>query len=59
MTVPGWDEAYAASTPAPRDIGRPQPAFVRLAEQGLLSGPVSLSAHLLAHQYSDHGFLRG
>src|SRR5271167_4093483 len=40
MTVPGWDEAYAASRPAPWDIGRPQPAFVRLAEQGLLSGRV-------------------
>jgi hypothetical protein len=26
MTVPGWDEAYAASKPAPWDIGRPQPA---------------------------------
>jgi len=40
MTGPSWDEAYAASTPAPWDIGRPQPAFVRLAEQGLLAGQV-------------------
>jgi SAM-dependent methyltransferase len=40
MTMPSWDEAYAASAPAPWDIGRPQPAFVRLAEQGLLSGQV-------------------
>ncbi len=40
MTTPSWDEAYAASAPAPWDIGRPQPAFVRLAEQGLLSGRV-------------------
>ena len=40
MTEPSWDEAYAASTPAPWDIGRPQPAFVRLAEQGLLAGRV-------------------
>jgi cyclopropane fatty-acyl-phospholipid synthase-like methyltransferase len=38
MTTPGWDAAYTASTPAPWDIGRPQPAFVRLAEQGLLAG---------------------
>jgi cyclopropane fatty-acyl-phospholipid synthase-like methyltransferase len=38
MTTPSWDAAYAASTPAPWDIGRPQPAFVRLAERGLLSG---------------------
>ena len=38
--MPSWDEAYAASTPAPWDIGRPQPAFVRLAEQGLLAGRV-------------------
>jgi len=39
MTTPsaGWDSAYEG-TPAPWDIGRPQPAFVRLAEAGLLSG---------------------
>jgi cyclopropane fatty-acyl-phospholipid synthase-like methyltransferase len=40
MTMPSWDDSYAASTPAPWDIGRPQPAFVRLAEQGLLAGRV-------------------
>src|SRR5216110_2495281 len=40
MTRPSWDDSYAASTPAPWDIGRPQPAFVRLAEQGLLAGRV-------------------
>jgi cyclopropane fatty-acyl-phospholipid synthase-like methyltransferase len=40
MTTPGWDAAYAADTPAPWDIGRPQPAFVRLADSGLLSGRV-------------------
>jgi SAM-dependent methyltransferase len=41
MTTPsaGWDSAYEG-TPAPWDIGRPQPAFVRLAEAGLLSGRV-------------------
>jgi len=40
MTTPlqGWDDAYAASTPAPWDIGRPQPAFIRLADAGLLRG---------------------
>jgi cyclopropane fatty-acyl-phospholipid synthase-like methyltransferase len=38
MTTPGWDASYTASKPAPWDIGRPQPAFVRLAEKGLLSG---------------------
>ena len=38
MTTPGWDASYTASKPAPWDIGRPQPAFVRLAERGLLSG---------------------
>ena len=34
MSTPssGWDESYTGSTPAPWDIGRPQPAFVRLAE---------------------------
>jgi cyclopropane fatty-acyl-phospholipid synthase-like methyltransferase len=37
--TPGWDDAYAAGgTPAPWDIGRPQPEFVRLAEAGLLTG---------------------
>ena len=39
MTVSSWDEAYAG-VPAPWDIGGPQPAFARLAEQGLLSGRV-------------------
>lgn len=38
--MPGWDDAYAGATPPPWDIGRPQPAFVRLAERGLLSGRV-------------------
>jgi SAM-dependent methyltransferase len=42
MTTPrSWDEVYAEGTqPAPWDIGRPQPAFARLAERGLLSGQV-------------------
>ena len=40
MTTASWDEAYTASVPAPWDIGRPQPVFVRLADQGLLSGRV-------------------
>jgi SAM-dependent methyltransferase len=40
MTTPlqGWDDAYTASAPAPWDIGRPQPVFVRLADAGLLRG---------------------
>jgi cyclopropane fatty-acyl-phospholipid synthase-like methyltransferase len=36
--LPGWDDAYAASTPAPWEIGRPQPVFIRLADAGLLRG---------------------
>jgi len=41
MTTPtGWDSAYEAGSRAPWDIGRPQPAFARLADQGLLSGRV-------------------
>ena len=40
VTTPSWDDAYAGSTPPPWDLGRPQPAFVRLAEQGLLTGRV-------------------
>ena len=34
----GWDASYTAGTPAPWDIGRPQPAFVRLADEGRLTG---------------------
>ena len=41
MTTPGsWDEAYSREAPPPWDIGRPQPVFVRLADQGLLAGQV-------------------
>ena len=40
MTHPSWDDSYAGDVPAPWDIGRPQPVFVRLAEQGLLAGRV-------------------
>ena len=40
MTTPSWDDSYAGDVPAPWDIGRPQPVFVRLAEQGLLAGRV-------------------
>jgi len=36
-TTHDWDNAYAGDAP-PWDIGRPQPAFARLAEAGLLSG---------------------
>ena len=39
MTVqPGWDAVYLGEEPPPWDIGRPQPVFARLAEQGLLRG---------------------
>jgi SAM-dependent methyltransferase len=38
VTTPSWDDSYAGRVPAPWDIGRPQPAFVRLARQGLLTG---------------------
>ena len=34
---PDWDDSYAGPPP-PWDIGRPQPAFVRLAEAGRLTG---------------------
>jgi SAM-dependent methyltransferase len=38
-TPPSWDLVYAADAePPPWDIGRPQPAFERLAERGLLAG---------------------
>jgi cyclopropane fatty-acyl-phospholipid synthase-like methyltransferase len=42
MTTPtaGWDSAYEAGSRPPWDIGRPQRAFVRLADGGLLSGRV-------------------
>jgi hypothetical protein len=35
---PEWDASYTADTPAPWDIGRPQPTFVRLADEGRLTG---------------------
>jgi cyclopropane fatty-acyl-phospholipid synthase-like methyltransferase len=35
---PSWDDSYMADTPPAWDIGRPQPAFVRLADDGLLRG---------------------
>jgi SAM-dependent methyltransferase len=35
-----WDGSYAANSSPPWDTGRPQPAFVRLADEGLLSGRV-------------------
>ena len=37
MTSP-WDASYTAPDPPPWDIGRPQHAFVALADAGLLSG---------------------
>ena len=38
-TPPSWDSVYARdAAPPPWDIGRPQPAFARLADRGLLSG---------------------
>ena len=42
MTTPAarWDSAYEAGSRPPWDIGRPQPAFVRLADNGLLAGRV-------------------
>ena len=38
VTTPSWDASYAGSAPPPWDIGQPQPTFVRLAEQGMLTG---------------------
>jgi SAM-dependent methyltransferase len=35
-----WDSVYGSGTPPPWDIGRPQPAFVRLADSGVLAGRV-------------------
>lgn len=35
---PSWDASYAGGTPPPWDIGRPQPPFVRLADEGRLTG---------------------
>jgi SAM-dependent methyltransferase len=40
VTTPSWDGAYTEAEPPPWDIGRPQAAFTRLADQGLLSGQV-------------------
>jgi cyclopropane fatty-acyl-phospholipid synthase-like methyltransferase len=42
MTAPinDWESAYLQNDPAPWDIGRPQPAFAELADEGLLVGNV-------------------
>ena len=40
VTMSSWDDAYAGNVPPPWDIGKPQPAFLRLAGQGLLAGHV-------------------
>jgi hypothetical protein len=34
---PDWDDSYTGPPP-PWDVGRPQPAFVRLADAGTLTG---------------------
>lgn len=46
MTDPSndWDQAYRQSNPAPWDIGRAQPAFAHLVEQGRLDGANVLDA---------------
>jgi SAM-dependent methyltransferase len=36
--LPDWDTVYVADAPPPWDIGRPQPAFLRLADSGVLRG---------------------
>jgi SAM-dependent methyltransferase len=38
VTASSWDEEYEPAKFPLWEIGRPQPAFVRLADQGLLSG---------------------
>jgi SAM-dependent methyltransferase len=40
VTHPSWDDSYSGNEPAPWDIGRPQPAFARLAAAGALAGQV-------------------
>ena len=35
-----WDDSYTGEAPPPWDIGRPQPTFVRLADEGRLVGHV-------------------
>ena len=40
----GWDEAYQQPAAPPWDIGRPQPVFAAIAQEGLLDGPDVLDA---------------
>lgn len=40
MTGQPWDASYHGEEPAPWDIGRPQPAVVRLAAEGAFAGAV-------------------
>ena len=54
-----WDDSYAGPSP-PWDIGRPQPAFVRLADAGALTGALldagcGTGEHtILAQRYHAH-----
>jgi SAM-dependent methyltransferase len=54
VTTPGsWDDAYSGDRPPPWDIGRPQPAFVRLehtllaAARGAVATGVDMSARAI------------
>ena len=38
--IDDWDASYTRDLPPPWDIGRPQPAFVRLADAGEIRSPV-------------------
>src|SRR4051794_34513106 len=35
-----WDDSYTTDGPAPWDVGRPQPAVVRLCDERAFAGPV-------------------
>ena len=52
-----WDDSYAGPPP-PWDIGRPQPAFVRLAEAGALTGAL-LDAGCGTGEHTILGALHG
>jgi Thiopurine S-methyltransferase (TPMT) len=53
MTTPNWDAAYTGSVPAPWDIGRPQPAFLRARYVASLASVLHPGGHCHLMCFSD------
>jgi cyclopropane fatty-acyl-phospholipid synthase-like methyltransferase len=66
MTTPSWDDSYAAKTPAPWDIGRPQRPFTAIADRvtspvldaGCGSGDTALFFAARGHRVTGIDFVK-